>query len=194
MLKQPVNLVSLMLAVGLGSNFQQSLGAELTWLINFADSLVTQDLQPSHHSVTEPIPQPSYNSVTEPIRLEISRSHHQVTVYQGKTSLKSYPVAVGRSGWETPVGNFQVIQMMKNPTWINPLTDKSISGGSPQNPLGRYWIGFWTNGRNWVGFHGTPDPTSVGQAASHGCIRMYSKDVEELFYQVHIGTPVTVVR
>jgi lipoprotein-anchoring transpeptidase ErfK/SrfK len=83
--------------------------------------------------------------------------------------------------------------MLENPTWIHPLTGKSIAGGSPENPLGHYWIGFWTNGTNWVGFHGTPEPNSVGKASSHGCIRMYNKDIEELFHKVRVGTPVTVV-
>lgn len=182
MLKQLVSLVSLILAGELCYSSQLSLAAEPTRNASIADNLVTQN------------PHFYQKSVAEPIRLEISRSHHRVTIYQGKTPVKSYPVAVGRSGWETPVGNFQVLEMLENPTWIHPLTGKSIAGGSPQNPLGHYWIGFWTNGTNWIGFHGTPDPSSVGKAASHGCVRMYNKDVEELFHQVHIGTPVTVVR
>ena len=137
-----------------------------------------------------------YNSselAPQPLRLEISRSRRRVTVYSQNTPIKSYPVAVGRAGWETPMGNFQVMQMLKNPTWIHPLTSQIIPGGTPANPLGNYWIGFWTNGTNWIGFHGTPDPKSVGRAASHGCIRMYNKDIEELFHLVSPGTPVAVV-
>ena len=138
-----------------------------------------------HHNSSELAPQS--------LRLEISRSRRRVTVYYQNTAIKSYPVAVGRAGWETPIGNFQVMQMLKNPTWIHPLTDEVIPGGTPANPLGNYWIGFWTNGTNWIGFHGTPNPNSVGRAASHGCIRMYNKDIEELFHLVSPGTPVTVV-
>lgn len=134
------------------------------------------------------------NSIDQPINLKIVLSQRQVILYRGKTKIKSYPIAVGRPGWETPTGNFQVLNMTKNPTWLHPFTGESIPGGSPKNPLGRYWIGFWTNGTNWIGFHGTPNPESVGKAASHGCIRMYNKDVQELFEQVSIGTPVTVVK
>jgi lipoprotein-anchoring transpeptidase ErfK/SrfK len=84
---------------------------------------------------------------------------------------------------------------VKNPTWINPLKKGiSIPGGDPENPLGRFWIGFWTDGKNWIGFHGTPNQKSVGTAASHGCIRMYNKDVEELFKKVSLGTEVKVVK
>lgn len=182
MLKQPVSFVGFILTLGLCCSAQMSSAAEPTLPANIPGNLSTQ------------ISQSSYNSVAEPIRLEISLSRRQVTVYQGNTSVKNYPIAIGRSGWETPAGNFQVLEMLKNPTWIHPLTGKSIQGGSPENPLGHYWIGFWTDGKNWVGFHGTPDPSSVGKAASHGCIRMYNKDVEELFQSVHVGTPVTVVK
>jgi lipoprotein-anchoring transpeptidase ErfK/SrfK len=134
------------------------------------------------------------NSINQPISLKIVLSQRQVILYRGKTKIKSYPIAVGRPGWETPIGNFQVLNMTKNPTWLHPFTGESIPGGSPKNPLGRYWIGFWTNGTNWIGFHGTPNPESVGKAASHGCIRMYNNDVQELFEQVSVGTPVTVVQ
>ncbi|MBW4648473.1 MAG: L,D-transpeptidase [Kastovskya adunca ATA6-11-RM4] len=135
----------------------------------------------------------STSTVKQSTRLELSLSRRQVTLYQGTTPIKSYPVAVGRPGWETPTGNFQVRQMLRNPTWIHPWTDKAIPGGDPKNPLGRYWIGFWTDGNNWIGFHGTPNPETVGTAASHGCVRMYNKDIEELFNQVDMETVVTVI-
>jgi lipoprotein-anchoring transpeptidase ErfK/SrfK len=130
-----------------------------------------------------------------PLRLEISLSRRRVGVFKGKSLIKSYPIAVGRPGWETPLGTYQVRQMLRNPTWIHPLKKGiSIPGGDPENPLGRFWIGFWTDGKNWIGFHGTPNPKSVGTAASHGCIRMYNKDVEELFQKVSLGTEVKVVK
>ncbi|MBC1222139.1 L,D-transpeptidase [Nostoc sp. UCD121] len=134
------------------------------------------------------------NLIIQPLHLEISIRNRRVTLYRGKTRIKSYPIAVGRQGWDSPIGTFRVRTMLENPTWINPFTGKAIAGGDPENPLGKYWIGFWTNGKNWVGFHGTPNPDSVGKAASHGCIRMYNNDVKELFDQVSLGTPVTVVR
>jgi lipoprotein-anchoring transpeptidase ErfK/SrfK len=170
MLKPAVSLVSLILTVGFCYSPQASLATEPTVPTNNSSDVVTQ-----------------------PTRLEISLSRRQVTLYQENTTIKSYPVAVGRSGWETPTGNFQVLQKLQNPKWINPFTGEAIPGGDPENPLGEYWIGFWTNGKDWIGFHGTPNPSSVGEAASHGCIRMYNKDVEELFHQVSLGTPVTVV-
>ena len=133
-------------------------------------------------------------AATQPTRLEIKLSRRQVTLYKGKSAIKSYRIAVGRRGWETPTGKFKVAQMYRDPAWMSPFTGAVIPGGAPGNPLGRYWIGFWTNGKNWIGFHGTPSPSSVGKAVSHGCIRMYNKDIQELFKQVSVGTPVTVLR
>ncbi|BDA75614.1 ErfK/YbiS/YcfS/YnhG family protein [Calothrix sp. PCC 7716] len=139
----------------------------------------------------------TYANVSQPShihKLEVNLSRRRVNVYRGGNLIKSYPIAVGRPNWETPTGNFQVLQLLQKPKWINPMTGKSIPGGTPGNPLGKYWIGFWTDGRNWVGFHGTPNPETVGTAASHGCLRMYNKDIEELFKVVSLGTPVTVVK
>jgi len=130
-----------------------------------------------------------------PLRLEIKLSQRRVIMYRGGTQVKAYAIAVGRPGWETPKGTFQVRQMFRNPAWVHPLKKGvAIAGGDPENPLGRYWIGFWTDGKNWIGFHGTPNPTSVGTAASHGCIRMYNNDIEELFQKVSVGTEVKVVQ
>ncbi len=154
-------------------------------------------------SLSGAIPMPyhvskSRNTASKPTqkvkRLEIKLTTRKVTLYQGKKPIKSYPVAVGRRGWETPTGKFKVMNMVRNPTWISPFTGVVIPGGTSQNPLGQYWIGFWTNGKDWIGFHGTPSTASVGKAVSHGCIRMYNKDVQELFKQVKVGTSVTVVK
>ncbi len=131
---------------------------------------------------------------TEMLRLEITLSRRQAALYRGNTLLKTYPIAVGKPGWETPTGTFKVENKIKDPSWVSPSSkDLVIPGGDPENPLGRFWIGFWTNGKSWIGFHGTPSPQSVGRAASHGCIRMHHHDVEDLFQQVAIGTPVKVL-
>jgi lipoprotein-anchoring transpeptidase ErfK/SrfK len=148
------------------------------------------DLKPLYSP--EPFQKPNQE---QPLRLEIKLSRRQVTLYRGSKAVKSYAIAVGRAGWETPQGTFQVKQMFRNPTWIHPLKKGIIiPGGDPENPLGRYWIGFWSNGKNWIGFHGTDNPKSVGKAVSHGCIRMYNADIEQLFKKVSLGTEVKVVK
>ncbi|EAW36057.1 L,D-transpeptidase [Lyngbya sp. PCC 8106] len=125
------------------------------------------------------------------LQLIIRLSDRRVYVYRQDQLLTSYPIAVGRDGWETPTGQYQVIQKIQEPAWEHPFTGEIIPPG-PDNPLGMRWIGFWTDGTNYIGFHGTPNEDTVGQAASHGCIRMLNQDVQLLFEKVMIGTPVIV--
>jgi lipoprotein-anchoring transpeptidase ErfK/SrfK len=98
---------------------------------------------------------------------------------------------VGKSGWETPQGRFEIFQMLKDPAWEHPWNGSVVPPG-PDNPLGDRWIGFWSDGVNTIGFHGTPAEESVGQAASHGCIRMLNDDVRNLYEIVELGIPVVV--
>lgn len=125
------------------------------------------------------------------VRLRLSLSDRRVYVYRGETVETSYPVAIGRAGWETPPGEFSVFSQIVDPGWTNPFTNEVAPPG-PDNPLGERWIGFWSDGNNVIGFHGTPNRDSVGKAASHGCVRMYNEDVRALYDVVAIGTPVTV--
>jgi lipoprotein-anchoring transpeptidase ErfK/SrfK len=126
------------------------------------------------------------------LRLVIRLSDRRVYVYEQDQIVESYPIAIGRAGWETPTGEFEVIQMLRHPVWEHPFTGELVPPGA-DNPLGSRWIGFWTDGTNYIGFHGTPNTETVGQAASHGCIRMYDQDVIALFEIVQMGTPVEVV-
>ena len=127
----------------------------------------------------------------EEIRLVLKLRERRVYVYQNDQLETTYPVAVGRANWETPTGNFQVLHMLQNPGWTNPLTGEVMPPG-PDNPLGERWIAFWTDGNNYIGFHGTPNRESVGRAASHGCVRMYNEDVRELYEIITPGTSVVV--
>ena len=124
-------------------------------------------------------------------RLVLVLGERRVYAYQEDKVLASYPVAVGKKGWETPTGNFQVIQKVKDPVWQNPWNGKIIPA-SLNGPIGIRWIGFWTDGKNTIGFHGTPGENLLGQAVSHGCVRMKNKDVVALFEMIEPGTPVIV--
>ncbi|MFO0148883.1 MAG: L,D-transpeptidase [Microcystis sp.] len=125
-------------------------------------------------------------------RLLLNLKKRRVFVYQGQKMIASYPVAIGRPGWETPTGQFRVIQMVREPVWEHPFTGQLVPSGK-NNPLGARWIGFWTDGQNFVGFHGTPQENLVGQAVSHGCVRMRNRDIKALFEKVQIGTSVIVI-
>jgi L,D-transpeptidase ErfK/SrfK len=123
--------------------------------------------------------------------LVIDLSDRQVQLHQGGTIKETYPIAVGQEGWETPIGTFHVIQKQVNPYWRHPITGAVVPPG-PDNPLGSRWIGFWTDGENQIGFHGTNRADLIGQAVSHGCVRMRDEDIQELYPQVALGTTVIV--
>jgi L,D-transpeptidase ErfK/SrfK len=125
-------------------------------------------------------------------RLLLNLKKRRVFVYQGQKIIASYPVAIGRRGWETPTGQFRVIQMVREPVWEHPFTGQLVPSGK-NNPLGARWIGFWTDGENFIGFHGTPQENLIGQAVSHGCVRMRDRDIKALFEKVQIGTSVIVI-
>lgn len=126
------------------------------------------------------------------VKLVLRLGERRVYVYQGDSQIASYPVAVGKPGWETPTGTFQVIEKVENPQWQNPWTGEVRPAG-PNSALGLRWIGFWHDGKDSIGFHGTPTVNSIGQAASHGCVRMRNEDIVALFEKVDMGTVVMVV-
>ncbi|MBW4456920.1 MAG: L,D-transpeptidase [Nostoc indistinguendum CM1-VF10] len=138
---------------------------------------------------------PSLPQTTEQnIHLLLILKQRRLYVYRGDILQASYPVAVGKLKWETPTGKFKVINMVENPAWENPfVANRQVVPPGLENPLGERWIGFWTDGKNQIGFHGTYKRDSVGKAASHGCVRMYNEDVRKLYEIVQIGTPITVV-
>jgi L,D-transpeptidase ErfK/SrfK len=130
---------------------------------------------------------------TKPVKLVLRLGQRRLFVYQGGKVVKSYPVAIGKPGWETPTGTYRVIAMQVNPTWYSPWDSRVIPPG-PNNPLGARWIAFWANHRTSLGFHGTNDEASIGRAASHGCVRLKNADVIDLYKRVRIGTEVIIER
>lgn len=124
-------------------------------------------------------------------RVVVVLSDRRVYVYRYNEVIASYPIAVGKKGWETPTGSFEVMHMQHHPIWRHPITGKVFEAGT-DSPLGDRWVGFWSDGRNEIGFHGTPDIDLVGAAVSHGCLRMRNPDVRSLYDKVSLGTPVLV--
>lgn len=115
-----------------------------------------------------------------------------------KKPAEGYKVAIGKPKWPTPIGKFQVNEMVENPDFLafdfnDPKKpDKGRVPPGVNNPLGLRWIGF-AYAHGWqVGFHGTAKTAVLGQAVSHGCVRMANPDIVELFKQVKVGTTVIV--
>ena len=122
-------------------------------------------------------------------------------LFENGAVVASYPVAVGKPGWETPTGTFKVKTKVTNPTWYVPtsIQQEMQTTGQPihqsvppsaENPLGKYWIGLDVPG---FGMHGTNAPASIHQFQTHGCIRLLPEHVAELFERVRIETPVVLV-
>jgi lipoprotein-anchoring transpeptidase ErfK/SrfK len=126
----------------------------------------------------------------------VNRGAFKLTLYKHLKPAKTYPIAVGRVGLETPAGLYHVQNKAVNPAWTEPNSSwvapadrgKVIPGGSPENPLKARWLGIYAG----AGIHGTDEAGSIGTAASHGCIRMRIPDVEELYPQVPVSAPVYI--
>ena len=125
----------------------------------------------------------------------IRRGSRALYLYHGMRFVRRFRIAVGMSAYPTPLGRFRVVTRERHPTWDPPNSPWAAGLGpvppGPANPLGTRWIGTSAPG---IGIHGTPAPWTVGTAASHGCIRMYMREVEWLFARVRIGTPIFIVR
>ena len=132
-----------------------------------------------------------------PTVVTVSRSGRRARLFRRGKLVSDYRVAVGQPGYPTPLGQFAVQTMQRNPVWNVPdsewagkLAGRTIPAGDPRNPLIARWIGF----DGAVGFHGTESLESLGRAASRGCVRMRPADIIELFSRVQVGTPVLVAR
>lgn len=124
--------------------------------------------------------------------LVINLPEHVVYLYREGRPVKVFPVAIGRRGFETPTGLFQVINKATDPTWFPPKwaeEEEPVPPG-PDNPLGDRWIGLSAPG---IGLHATISPASVGRNASHGCMRMYPEHARELYADVTLGLPAEII-
>lgn len=128
---------------------------------------------------------------TKATHLVLSISQRRVFAYQYDTMLGSFPVAVGKPSTPTPTGEFAIFEMIEDPTWQNPWTGEIRQPGA-DSALGLRWIGFAELPNGVIGFHGTPTVSSIGQAASNGCVRLRNEDVLALYALVEVGTPVRV--
>jgi hypothetical protein len=122
-------------------------------------------------------------------------SDNTLEFYEGMRVLEEYRVATGTPQYPTPVGTFEIVDKRENPTWTNPDPDgwgaglPAFIGPGPGNPLGTRAMYLDAPG---IRIHGTWDSSSIGTAASHGCIRMHVEDSEDLYPQVPVGTRVIV--
>jgi lipoprotein-anchoring transpeptidase ErfK/SrfK len=117
----------------------------------------------------------------------VSLEDHKLALVVDGQVKKVYPVAVGKPSTPSPVGTFTIARRAANPTYHH--NGKTVPPG-PGNPVGTRWMGLSIPG---YGIHGTNEPKSIGKAASHGCIRMAQKDLEEFYELVQVGDTVELV-
>ena len=131
-----------------------------------------------------------------PAVLVINRGAFQLTLYKNLKPARTYGIAVGQVGLETPAGLYHIQNKAVDPAWTMPNSDwvapgdrgKVVPGGTPENPLKARWLGIFAG----AGIHGTDAESSIGSAASHGCIRMRIPDVIELYDQVPVNAPIYI--
>jgi lipoprotein-anchoring transpeptidase ErfK/SrfK len=130
--------------------------------------------------------------------LVVNREAFKLTVYKNLKPVKSYSVAIGAVGLDTPAGLYHIQNKAVNPAWTKPNSDwvaedergDVVPGGTAANPLKSRWLGIFDG----AGIHGV-DPSeygSIGHAASHGCVRMRIPDVEDLYPRVPVGAPIFI--
>lgn len=127
----------------------------------------------------------------------INLPEQRLYLYEGDGRASTFPIGVGREGWETPLGKTKVVRKRENPTWFPPASIRheepdlaeAVPPG-PDNPLGTraLYLG-------WPSYliHGTNEPYGVGRRVSRGCIRLYPEDILRLYDRVPVGTPVRVI-
>jgi lipoprotein-anchoring transpeptidase ErfK/SrfK len=130
-----------------------------------------------------------------PVVLTVDRGGFRISLFKKLERVQTYPIAVGQAGLETPAGLYKIQNKATNPAWHVPnspwagdLAGQVIPGGAPNNPIKARWLGVYDG----VGVHGTDARGSIGSNASHGCIRMLVEDVEKLYDEVPIGTPIFI--
>jgi lipoprotein-anchoring transpeptidase ErfK/SrfK len=125
----------------------------------------------------------------------IDRGNFKLRLFKNLKLSKTYGVAVGAPGYETPRGRYTIANKAVNPAWTAPdspwagaYRNEVVPGGRADNPLKARWMGIVGG----VGIHGTGAPGSIGSRASHGCIRMTVPDVVDLYPRVPVGSPVLI--
>jgi lipoprotein-anchoring transpeptidase ErfK/SrfK len=148
----------------------------------------------AHTHYTKPDVTTKEVAAAYPSYLTLDRGAFTLRLWKNLKLAKTYTVAVGQEGLETPEGLYEIQEKEENPTWHVPESDwaGSLAGQDippgPSNPIKARWMGIYEG----AGIHGTEETYSLGSAASHGCVRMAIPDVEELYDQVEVGTPIYI--
>jgi len=145
--------------------------------LTFSPSTAAQTSSPSRNAA----------NATPARRIVVSIPDRKLALLENGRLVKVYTVAVGAPESPSPSGEFQIVRRLENPTYFHPGV---VIAPGPANPIGTRWIGLNVKG---FGIHGTNRPSSVGKNASHGCVRLRNRDMEDLFARVRVGDRVSLL-
>lgn len=137
------------------------------------DAAAAQDAQPDDHAIPSRV-------------VLVSLEDRQLAVIDGGNVIARFAVAVGAAESPSPVGQFRIVNRISKPTYYRPGT---VIPSGKNSPIGTRWVGLSQKG---YGIHGTNAPRSIGRAASHGCIRLRNRDMEQLFTLLRVGDVVEI--
>jgi L,D-transpeptidase ErfK/SrfK len=133
----------------------------------------------------------------------INRAEKRLYYFPSETpdEVQTFAISIGREGWDTPLGSFHIKEKIDGPTWTPPASIRAehaangdplpaVVPAGPDNPLGLYAMRL--SDPSYL-IHSTNKPWGLGMQVSHGCIRMYPEGIAELFKEVSVSTPVTIV-
>jgi lipoprotein-anchoring transpeptidase ErfK/SrfK len=128
--------------------------------------------------------------------IAVDRRTFELGLFERGRLVRTYKIAIGAAGYDTPAGVRRVVYKEKDPAWQAPnrlwagdVAGQVIPYGDPRNPLKARFLAMGDG----LGIHGTTEEWSIGSASSRGCIRMHERDVESLYDRVRVGTPVLIL-
>jgi lipoprotein-anchoring transpeptidase ErfK/SrfK len=132
----------------------------------------------------------------------INLAEMRLYYFEDGEEVNSFPISIGADE-KTPIGKTKISAKREKPTWTPPASIREenpelpdVVPAGPKNPLGNYALNLdASHHAKWQGImiHGTNNASSIGSKVSHGCIRLYPQDIENLFSEVEVGTPVEIV-
>jgi len=161
-------------------------------ILAFLAALILGAIRASAQTLQQPEAKPTAQPETRPAptptrRIVVSIPDRKLALIENDRIVKVYDVAVGAPVSPSPNGEYQIAKRLENPTYYH---EGVVIGPGADNPLGPRWIGLNVKG---YGIHGTNHPNSIGKNASHGCIRLRNRDIEDLFARVKVGDRVSLI-
>jgi lipoprotein-anchoring transpeptidase ErfK/SrfK len=161
-------------------------------ILAFLAALILGAIRASAQTIPQTESKPAAQPETQPApksirRIVVSIPDRRLALLEDDRIVKVYDVAVGAPVSPSPTGEYQIERRIENPTYYH---SGVVIGPGANNPLGPRWIGLNVKG---YGIHGTNHPNSIGKNASHGCIRMRNRDIQDLFARVQVGDRVSLI-